>query len=131
MVTSTRTLPTDRSNTSRIDSSLAPVGLYRLTHISCRSFAKPLAIRDARKMIVLALNCGSASVKFRVFDVAPDSRAESPMIGKGLVERIGKDTVATAEMAGKAPRRDTTGIADHGAAIRWVIDQVRASAPPL
>ena len=82
-------------------------------------------------MIVLALNCGSSSVKFRVFDVTPDSRVEPQLIGKGLVERIGKDAVATAEMAGHAPRRDTTAIADHGAAIRWVTERVRASAPPL
>src|SRR5262245_45535977 len=113
MVMSTRTLPTDRSNTSRIDSSLAPVGLDSLTHISCRSFAKPGAIRDARKMIVLALNCGSSSVKFRVFDVTPGPRDKPTSIGKGFVERIGRDAVASAEMASKAPRRETIAIADH------------------
>ena len=76
-------------------------------------------------MIVLSLNCGSSSVKFRVFDVEPDSRKDSKLLGKGLVERIGAKPIATVEAAGKPPRQETPAIADHAAAIRWVIDQVR------
>ncbi len=58
-------------------------------------------------MIVLALNCGSSSVKFRVFDVEPDSREDPALLGKGLVERIGATPIATVEAAGKPPRRET------------------------
>src|SRR5262245_48978870 len=131
MVLSTRTAPTNRFIMSRIDSSFGPCRAVQINAHFVSFVAKPRMIRDARQMIVLALNCGSSSVKFRVFEVTLDSRAEPPVIGKGLVERIGKDAVATAEMVGNAPQRDTRAIADHGAAIRWVIDQVRSSAPRL
>src|SRR5262245_8954157 len=131
MVLSTRTAPTNRFIMSRIDSSFGPCRAVQINAHFVSFVAKPRMIRDARKMIVLALNCGSSSVKFRVFDVTPDSRAEPTLVGKGLVERIGKDAVATAEMAGNAPQRESTAIADHGAAIRWVIEQVRASGPRL
>ncbi|OHB62933.1 MAG: hypothetical protein A2Y76_11655 [Planctomycetes bacterium RBG_13_60_9] len=39
-------------------------------------------------MHILAVNCGSSSIKFRLFDVDRDSR----LIAKGLAERIGRES---------------------------------------
>jgi acetate kinase len=86
---------------------------------------------DDYDMIVLALNCGSSSVKFRVFDVDLNAAEKPKLLGKGLVERIGRDAVATVETSGDPPRRETPIVTDHGAAIRWVIERVRSSTPSL
>src|SRR2546421_494235 len=70
-------------------------------------------------MIVLAVNCGSSSLKFQALDVGTGD--ESRRLAKGQVERIG------GEMGGRAPLRETAAIADHEAAVRRVVEWVRES----
>jgi len=82
-------------------------------------------------MIVLALNCGSSSVKFRVFEIGTGPRPPSSLIAKGLVERIGGEAVVNAETAGEPAERETRAIPDHAAAVQWVVDRVRQTAPAL
>jgi acetate kinase len=79
-------------------------------------------------MIVLALNCGSSSVKFRVIELGPGPRDEAKRLAKGLIDRIGGTAAITVEAAGEPPHRETAAIADHDAAIRRVVDWVRANA---
>jgi acetate kinase len=81
-------------------------------------------------MIVLALNCGSSSVKFQVLAVEGGEEA-SRRLARGLIERIGGSAGITMEAEGQPPRRETATIADHEDAVRRVIDWARASAPPL
>jgi acetate kinase len=81
-------------------------------------------------MIVLALNCGSSSVKFQV--LAVEGEEEAPRrLARGLIERIGGPAGITMEAEGQPPRRETATIPDHEGAVRRVIDWARASAPPL
>ncbi len=70
-------------------------------------------------MVILVLNCGSSSIKYKVFNV--DSGVN--VIAKGLVERIGiSDSILTHKPIGKAPYVDVTDIPDHTVGINLVID---------
>jgi len=70
-------------------------------------------------MVILVLNCGSSSIKYKVFNV--DSGVN--VIAKGLVERIGiSDSILTHKPTGKAPYVDVTDIPDHTVGINLVID---------
>ncbi len=71
-------------------------------------------------MTVLVLNCGSSSVKFRLVEDGARCRA------RGVVERIGRDSLATFEAGGRPPWRDTTPVPDHAAAVHRVVDWIRA-----
>ncbi len=76
-------------------------------------------------MIVLAVNCGSSSLKFQALDVGTGD--QSRRLAKGQVERIGGEAVFGVEMAGRAPLREPAAIADHETAVRRVVDWVRES----
>jgi hypothetical protein len=54
-------------------------------------------------MIVLALNCGSSSLKFRLGAV---EGAVTRPLGRGLVERIGGSASAAFEQEGRPPLRE-------------------------
>lgn len=79
-------------------------------------------------MIVLALNSGSSSLKFRVAEVEGST---SKVLGRGLVERIGGAAVVRFERDGLPPQRETVAVADHEAAVGRVLDWVRAGAARL
>jgi acetate kinase len=82
-------------------------------------------------MAVLALNCGSSSLKFQVLEAAgaPD---EPRPVARGLVERIGAPAATiTLEKPGRPPHRETAAVADHEAAVHFAIGQARAAASQL
>jgi acetate kinase len=81
-------------------------------------------------MMVLALNCGSSSLKFQVLDTA-GKRSEPLRVAKGLVERIGGSATVTLERLGRPSRRETAPIPDHAAAVRLAIDEARGAAARL
>lgn len=72
---------------------------------------------------VLVLNSGSSSVKYQLLDMSDSSR-----LAVGLVERIGEETsrlVHTPLTGGGAKQRERTGpVADHGAALKAVADEL-------
>lgn len=69
-------------------------------------------------MIVLVLNCGSSSIKYKVFEMSDGAR----VLAKGLVERIGiTDGILTHKPAGKEPYRIVEDIPDHTIGINLVI----------
>jgi acetate kinase len=70
-------------------------------------------------VVVLALNCGSSSLKLQLVTV--DGSTTRPL-GRGRVERIGGEATLALEREGQAPRRETGPIADHEAAVRRVLD---------
>jgi acetate kinase len=81
---------------------------------------------------VLALNCGSSSVKFQLF--ALEGRAgETGLtpLGRGLVERIGPTATLAFTQEGRPPLRESTPIADHEAAVRRVIEWIVAGPAGL
>ncbi len=72
-------------------------------------------------MKVLALNCGSSSVKFQLFAAEPTAD-EVTSLGRGLVERIGSTATLEFTLEGRPPLRETASVADHEAAVRRVIE---------
>lgn len=69
-------------------------------------------------MIVLVLNCGSSSIKYKVFE----TNNHSEVIASGLVERIGlNDSILTHKPTGKEPYKTIEDIPDHTIGINLVI----------
>jgi acetate kinase len=83
-------------------------------------------------MNVLALNCGSSSVKFRLCVVSPTAAAAGALVlARGLIERIGGASVVSLERDGVPERASGVSLADHQAAVSFVVDWLRErSAPP-
>jgi acetate kinase len=79
-------------------------------------------------MIVLALNCGSSSLKFQL--VAVERSGVRPL-GRGLVERIGGSASIVFEQEGRPPLRESAPIPDHEVAVGRVIDWIRAGPTGL
>ena len=72
-------------------------------------------------MVILVLNCGSSSIKYKVFDVSNGA----DVIAKGLVERIGiSDSILTHKPAGKENFKTVTDIPDHTIGINLVIEAI-------
>lgn len=70
-------------------------------------------------MVILVLNCGSSSIKYKVFDLENGSE----VMAKGLVERIGiSDSILSHKPLGKEPHKIITNIPDHTIGINLVID---------
>ncbi|MEV6783856.1 acetate kinase [Streptomyces sp. NPDC051098] len=70
---------------------------------------------------VLVLNSGSSSVKYQLLDMHDGSR-----LAAGLVERIGEETsrLVHTPLTGGEKRERTGPIADHGAALKSVADEL-------
>ena len=69
-------------------------------------------------MIVLVLNCGSSSIKYKVFR----TNNGTEVIAKGLIERIGLNkSILTHKPTGKDPYKDIIDIPDHTIGIDLVI----------
>lgn len=69
-------------------------------------------------MLILALNCGSSSVKTQLYDW--NSKA---IVAKAIVERIGLDNpTLTVESRGNKVKNIEEGIVDHKSAIEYIID---------
>ncbi len=70
---------------------------------------------------VLVLNSGSSSVKYQLLDMHDGSR-----LAAGLVERIGEETsrLVHTPLIGGEKRERTGPIADHGAALKAVADEL-------
>ena len=78
-------------------------------------------------MNILVLNCGSSSLKFQIIETDLDLIEKNADVqkAKGLVERIGSQSLVTLQAAGKAPLKQAAGLRDHRAAldyvVRWII----------
>ena len=72
-------------------------------------------------MKTLALNCGSSTVKFQLFEIGGSDH----VLARGLVDRIGgSDAEVTIESPGSARRCSGKAIADHREAMRAVMDSL-------
>ena len=74
-------------------------------------------------MNVLVLNTGSSTVKFQLIrtDAERIERDSDEMLAKGLVERIGGESVVALWSVGKGESRTTASIRDIRAAIDWIL----------
>ena len=69
-------------------------------------------------MIVLVLNCGSSSIKYRLFNMHNGCE----LLAKGLLERIGlNDSVLTHKPTGKEPYKMISDVPDHTIGINLVM----------
>ena len=78
-------------------------------------------------MRVLAVNCGSSSLKFQLLDVTGTGEHR---LARGLVERIGDRTTATVEAGDRPPRREAIVAADHDAAVAFMLRWLREIGTP-
>ena len=78
-------------------------------------------------MRVLAVNCGSSSLKFQLVETTPGSERR---LARGLVERIG-DRASVSLVAGDgAPRREDADVADHDQAVALMFAWLREAGLP-
>lgn len=83
-------------------------------------------------MKILALNCGSSSVKFQIFRIDPAAGEDRVTpLGRGLVERIGGTATLAFTEDGRPALHETARVADHEAAVRRVIEWVVAGPAGL
>lgn len=82
-------------------------------------------------MNVLVLNCGSSSLKFRVFATDAEAMAADAdrLLARGVVERIGSEALLAFE-AGEARLRTAEPLRDHRAALEAVLRWLVGGAVP-
>ncbi|MEX1139391.1 MAG: acetate kinase [Bacteroidota bacterium] len=78
-------------------------------------------------MNILVLNCGSSSLKFQVIatDLELIEKDADRQLARGLIERIGSQSLITLEASGKPAVRQAAPLRDHRAALdfllRWIV----------
>lgn len=79
-------------------------------------------------MNVFVLNCGSSSLKFQIIDtdIEKIEKDEEKILAKGLIERVGSQSLITFKAEGKAPFKSATPLRDHKAALNYIIKWITA-----
>lgn len=78
-------------------------------------------------MNILVLNCGSSSLKFQVITTDLDliEKNADRQLARGIVERIGSQSLITLQSSAKPPVRQAAPLRDHRAALdhvlRWLV----------
>jgi acetate kinase len=78
-------------------------------------------------MNILVLNCGSSSLKFQIIETDLDIIEKNADVqkAKGLVERIGGQSLINFQATGRPPLKQAVALRDHRAAldyvVRWII----------
>ena len=74
-------------------------------------------------MNILVLNCGSSSLKFQIVETDLDLIDKNADVqkAKGLIERIGSQSLVALQAAGKPPVKQATPLRDHRAALDYVV----------
>jgi len=80
-------------------------------------------------MNVLCLNCGSSSLKFQIIETDQKLIDEDGdrMLAKGLIERLGSQSLITFQVEGKPPIKSATPLRDHRAALNYVVKLITSS----
>jgi acetate kinase len=79
-------------------------------------------------MNILVLNCGSSSLKFQIIETDIDmiDSNTDQMLAKGLIERVGSQSIITYQAEGKQAIKQVAPLRDHKAAlnhvIKWISD---------
>jgi acetate kinase len=78
-------------------------------------------------VIILALNCGSSSLKFQVFASDPGAPSRNARrLARGSVERIGNGASLAFQAEGSSATREREPVSDHEAAVRRVLSWLAA-----
>lgn len=77
-------------------------------------------------MNVLVLNCGSSSLKFQIIDTDLEKieKAEDKMLVKGLVERVGSQSLISFKVPGKTPIKRSEPLRDHRVALNYILNWI-------
>ena len=77
-------------------------------------------------MNVLVLNCGSSSLKFQILVVSRETIADNSeeLLCKGLIERIGSQSLISIKVAGQKSLKTALPLRDHKSAIQWLLNWV-------
>ena len=82
-------------------------------------------------MHVLAMNCGSSSLKFKVVEIGSDRAADRPLVQtvlcSGAVEEIGGRATLTLARPNGDRRETQQVIAGHADAVHWMLQHLQAS----
>jgi acetate kinase len=74
-------------------------------------------------MNVFVLNCGSSSLKFQIIqtDLELIEKDEDKMLAKGLIERVGSQSLITFKVEGRQAIKNAIPLRDHRAALNYVL----------
>ncbi len=74
-------------------------------------------------MNILVLNCGSSSLKFQIIetDLEHIENDSDKTLAKGLIERIGSQSIITFKACGHHPFKSAEPLRDHKAALNYAI----------
>lgn len=74
-------------------------------------------------MNILVLNCGSSSLKFQIIetDLERIDNDTDIMLAKGLIERVGSQSIITFQAEGQASFKSAEPLRDHKAALHYAI----------
>ena len=74
-------------------------------------------------MNVIVFNCGSSSLKFQIIetDLELIDKHADKMLAKGLIERVGSQSLVTLQAVGYHPVKSALPLRDHRAAINYII----------
>ena len=78
-------------------------------------------------MNILVLNCGSSSLKFQIIDTDLDliEKDADHQRAKGIIERIGSQSLVTLQASGKPAQKHAAPLRDHKSAldyvVRWIV----------
>jgi acetate kinase len=78
-------------------------------------------------LIVLVLNCGSSSLKFKLIAIGRRATDRNRRLARGAIERIGGQATVAFDAEGRSTCRETAYVPDHPAGVRRVIDWLGAS----
>lgn len=84
---------------------------------------RPHGSRLPSSMKILVVNCGSSSIKYRLF-----AMPEQNVLAEGIVERIREDDAAMTDQAPGDDQRRSAPPADHDAAMATIMEQLSALA---
>ncbi|MCK5741593.1 MAG: acetate kinase, partial [Chlorobi bacterium] len=77
-------------------------------------------------MNIFVLNCGSSSIKFQIIDTDLERihNDEDTQLARGVVERIGSQSVISFKVDGHPPYKSALPLRDHSAALNFIINWV-------
>lgn len=75
-------------------------------------------------MNILVLNCGSSSIKFQIIDTDLEKieKSEDLQLAKGLIERIGSQSLVSLQISGQSTVKEAVALKDHKAALQFIIN---------
>src|SRR5690625_3963509 len=76
----------------------------------------------ARRMKVFVLNCGSSSVKYKLFDMSTGE--PEPVLASGRIERIGTEQALFVHEAGGEEERSVRPVFEHRDAIGLALNKM-------